>query len=164
MIVGRKHDQATRSKTVSLSPHLPFQHRAVLTMSTSTYIHILNDDVLLHIFTFNADMFCADYSYYFQRMEEWNPYSCHTPLRTARKTSQVCQKWRNLMLDTPSLWAKLINMHELYYLAGNEWWDEVIRRTGEAPLWIQVYSEGSPSKYIKRNLNFELQAFKISRE
>ncbi len=59
----------------------------------STYIDILDDDALLYIFTINANMFLDE-----------------DALVTTCATSLVCRRWRNLMLDTPSLWAKLIDM------------------------------------------------------
>ncbi len=80
----------------------------------------LNDDVLLHIFDLNTDMF-----------------NDKDTLRTARITSQVCRHWRNMMLGTPSLWAKLVDMDEISLIWNGNWRKELIRRSGDAPLWIR---------------------------
>ncbi|KJA15009.1 hypothetical protein HYPSUDRAFT_220222 [Hypholoma sublateritium FD-334 SS-4] len=76
-------------------------------------IHALYDDVLLYIFAFNADMF-AD----------------RQALHNTRIASQGCRQWRNLMLDTPTLWAKLIqvDMDEISKCRTHEWHNELIRR------------------------------------
>lgn len=83
----------------------------------------LNDDALLYIFTINADMF-TDVN----------------ALDTTRITSQVCHTWRNLMFSTPSLWARLIDMNNISYSRSNKWLHELVRRSGDAPLWIRASS------------------------
>ncbi|KDR74849.1 hypothetical protein GALMADRAFT_565168 [Galerina marginata CBS 339.88] len=57
------------------------------------------------------------------------------PMTTARLTSQVCQKWRELIVQSPLIWAKII---DLGLLARNndEWKNEILRRTGETTLCI----------------------------
>lgn len=84
-------------------------------------INTLNDDVLLHIFEFNCDMFTDYYA-----------------LDTTRITSQVCREWRHLMLATPSLWAKLIDVDQISEPQSPEWRNELVRRSGDAPLWIKA--------------------------
>ncbi|KJA24811.1 hypothetical protein HYPSUDRAFT_38481 [Hypholoma sublateritium FD-334 SS-4] len=83
----------------------------------------LNNDVLLSIFTMNADMF-----------------SDERALNTTRIASQVSRQWRDLLLDTPSIWAKLIDMNGIRCAPSYEWGNEVIRRSGFAPLWIKADS------------------------
>lgn len=90
----------------------------------STPIRRINHDVLLYIFTINADMFSDEQALY-----------------TTWITAQVCHKWRSLMLETPSLWAKLIDMDAIYE-SNQEWGDEIIRRRGTAPLCIRANSSG----------------------
>ncbi len=84
-------------------------------------IHTLDQDILLYIFSLNGDMF-----------------SDESALRTTRIASQVCQSWRNLMLATPSLWARLIDMDRLCdpWRVGRI--EELIGRSGSAPLWIRA--------------------------
>lgn len=87
------------------------------------HIHTLNEDILLHIFTLNADMFSdpdAD------------------ALLTTCITSQVCQNWRNLMLAAPLLWAKVIDMDRVFNSGNYEWCDELIRRSGTVPLHLKL--------------------------
>ncbi|KAF4617236.1 hypothetical protein D9613_006201 [Agrocybe pediades] len=56
-------------------------------------------------------------------------------LTTARYTSQVCRRWRQLMLDSPSIWGRLIDLNRFptktFY-----WMQVVMSRSGDAPLWI----------------------------
>ena len=98
-------------------------------------IHTLNYDVLLRIFELNGDMFT-----------ETN----HCTLDTTRMTSQVCQQWRHLMLETPSLWAKLIDVGHITRRRTGEWRTELMERSGDAPLWIRAWksdnSEPEPSQ------------------
>ncbi len=42
------------------------------------------------------------------------------------------------MLDTPSLWAKLIDLDSLQDCTTDEWRNELLRRTGTALLWISA--------------------------
>ncbi|KJA24818.1 hypothetical protein HYPSUDRAFT_38489 [Hypholoma sublateritium FD-334 SS-4] len=100
-------------------------------------IHTLNEDILLYIFTLNADMF-----------------SDTDALLTTCVTSQVCQSWRDLMLATPSLWARLIDMYYISKSLGNEWRDELIRRSGTAPLYIraqEIDRSGNVLRILREN-------------
>jgi len=56
-------------------------------------------------------------------------------LTTARHTSQVCQRWRTMMIHSPSIWGKLIDLDDLGY-STDDWFREVISRAGQALLWI----------------------------
>ena len=93
-------------------------------------IFILNKDILLDIVSMNADMFVDKGA-----------------LNTTRRTSQVCHAWRNVMLTTSSLWARLIDVDCIPYIRSDEWLHELIRRSGNAPLWIRA-STFRPSTYI----------------
>ncbi|KJA24798.1 hypothetical protein HYPSUDRAFT_38459 [Hypholoma sublateritium FD-334 SS-4] len=94
-----------------------------MALRSSPAIHTLNNDVLLHIFAFNADMFADNKALY---------GTCFT--------AQVCSQWRSLMFDTPSLWGKLIDMDEIYCARTLDWGHDLIRRSGAAPLWIKADS------------------------
>ena len=87
----------------------------------SAYIHALDDDALMHIFTLNANMFSDRHA-----------------LRSTRTTSLVCQRWRSLMLNTPSLWARLIDVDRISWAGHYEWRKELMSRTGTALLWIRL--------------------------
>ncbi len=86
-----------------------------------TYIHALNDDALLLIFTINGNMFLDQFA-----------------LHTTRATSLVCRRWRTLMLATPSLWARLLDIDLISFSEHYEWRKELMRRTGTALLWIKI--------------------------
>ncbi|KJA19386.1 hypothetical protein HYPSUDRAFT_893779 [Hypholoma sublateritium FD-334 SS-4] len=88
--------------------------------------HALNDDVLSHIFEFNADMFSDCFA-----------------LLTTRITSQVCPRWRALVLGMPSLWGKLIDIDKICDHRSDKWRNEIIRRSGAAPLWIRSIGDVS---------------------
>ncbi|KAF9560883.1 hypothetical protein CPC08DRAFT_707757 [Agrocybe pediades] len=55
-------------------------------------------------------------------------------LATARYSSQVCQHWRNLNLNSSSIWGRLLDIDSLSMRPS--WMQEVMARTGKAPLWI----------------------------
>lgn len=83
----------------------------------------LNEDILLYIFTLNANMLSHEHA-----------------LDTTRITSQVCRGWRHLMLATSSLWARVIDMDYISYPWSEKWRHELIRRSGDAPLSINANS------------------------
>ncbi|KAF4617623.1 hypothetical protein D9613_006211 [Agrocybe pediades] len=56
-------------------------------------------------------------------------------LTTALCSSQVCQKWRQLMLNSPSIWGRLIDLLDLRYTT-SAWVEEIVSRSQNAPLWI----------------------------
>ncbi len=87
----------------------------------SAPIETLNDDALRHIFAINADIFTESYC-----------------LHTTRLTSHVCRRWRELMLATPSLWAKLFDMDEISQMKNANWRNELVHRSGKAALWIHA--------------------------
>ncbi|KDR79595.1 hypothetical protein GALMADRAFT_137393 [Galerina marginata CBS 339.88] len=87
----------------------------------------LDRDVFLSIINLNADLF-----------------SDPTPLGDTRRASQVCRDWRDMILDAPSLWGKLIDLDDLAH-STEDWRDTVLQRSGNASLWIkatdQIYHE-----------------------
>ncbi|KAF4617235.1 hypothetical protein D9613_006200 [Agrocybe pediades] len=56
-------------------------------------------------------------------------------LTTARYGSQVCRRWRQLMLGSPFIWGRLLDINSFPTKTSN-WIQEVMSRSGEAPLWI----------------------------
>ncbi|KDR72015.1 hypothetical protein GALMADRAFT_159109 [Galerina marginata CBS 339.88] len=79
----------------------------------------LDRDVLLFIFKLNADIFSDENS-----------------LKGTRLASQVCRDWRDAILETPSLWGRLIDLDQLVS-STDDWKAEVLRRSGDASLWIR---------------------------
>ncbi|KDR79596.1 hypothetical protein GALMADRAFT_243693 [Galerina marginata CBS 339.88] len=86
----------------------------------------LHRDVFLSIIKLNADMF-SDPSY-------------PTALSNTRFASQVCRDWRDMILEAPSLWAKLIDLDNFVYFK-DHWWHTVLKRSGNASLWIRATSQ-----------------------
>ncbi|KJA26699.1 hypothetical protein HYPSUDRAFT_282608 [Hypholoma sublateritium FD-334 SS-4] len=90
-------------------------------MDTSP-IHRLGHDLLLEIFEYNADMFVDP-----------------TALDTSLKATQVCLSWRALMLETPWIWGRLIDIDYICRIhASDQWFDELVARAGSAMLWIKM--------------------------
>ncbi|KDR81107.1 hypothetical protein GALMADRAFT_136160 [Galerina marginata CBS 339.88] len=97
---------------------------------TDDYSHAilnLDDDVLWYIFSINADM-------------EHDTEGRIPALFTLRYTSQVCSRWRELTIGSPSLWARILNVN-LLSQTGTDWKEEVIRRTGTALLHVKALSK-----------------------
>ncbi|KDR68839.1 hypothetical protein GALMADRAFT_145873 [Galerina marginata CBS 339.88] len=88
-------------------------------------IHRLDIDVLLYIFNLNANIF--------------SPFE--NPLKTTRFASQVCRLWRSIILTTPSLWGKLLDLDHLC-LYSDELKDVILQRIGpSSSLWIKATSK-----------------------
>lgn len=58
------------------------------------------------------------------------------PLDTTRRSSQVCRRWRSVLLGTSSIWGRLMDWRSLNQEA-DEWRNEVLRRSGTSLLWIK---------------------------
>ncbi|CAA7267809.1 unnamed protein product [Cyclocybe aegerita] len=107
--------------------------------SGASPIRKVDDHLLLHILTFNANM------------EDDPPkkdtdiiyYPEIRALTNIRDASHVCHLWRQTILSSTVLWGRLMDL-DLLILLKEEWRQEVIRRTGEAPLHVRGYqsSEG----------------------
>lgn len=96
----------------------------------SSPVYRLNVDVLLKIFHLNANMFIED-----------------NALTNTRHASQVCRTWRATMLDTPTLWARLIDLDSLHDLITIKWPLELIRRSDQAPLWLKAVNRNSMATF-----------------
>ena len=96
-------------------------------------VHGMPYDLLLEIFKLNANMFTDDEA-----------------LNITRATSQVCRSWRNVMLATPSIWAKLIDLDCVRHLILNKWRNELIRRSATSLLWIKAkkLNDINPGHYL----------------
>ncbi|KAF8900435.1 hypothetical protein CPB84DRAFT_1029131 [Gymnopilus junonius] len=91
----------------------------------------LDEDILWRIFVMNADIYAP--------LEGGQDPVSSSPLTIARRSSQVCQSWRRLLLGSPSIWGRLIHLDHLGQ-SSNLWKHEVLRRTGNAPLYIRGVS------------------------
>ena len=96
-------------------------------------INKLPNDVLFFIFSINADM--TDES-----PQCWDdkklPYRA---LHVTRHTSQVSKYWRTLVLESPTIWARIIDL-ELFRPSLESWREEVLRRCGKCLLSVKGLS------------------------
>ena len=76
----------------------------------------LPEEILEEIFTFRAN-------------------SKPPVLRDVRSISQVCRHWREIVVDCPSLWGRVISLDELNQV-GDDWRTEVLRRAKTSALHI----------------------------
>ncbi|KAF9551910.1 hypothetical protein CPC08DRAFT_309440 [Agrocybe pediades] len=58
------------------------------------------------------------------------------PIVTVRHCSQVCRYWRSIILSSPSMWGRLIDVELLRRTTSDDWMKEVVRRAGGALLWV----------------------------
>ncbi|KAF8908591.1 hypothetical protein CPB84DRAFT_1822121 [Gymnopilus junonius] len=85
----------------------------------------LDLDILWTIFTINADID--------------DPGALNSTLMN----SQVCSSWHNLLLTTPSIWGRLLNL-DVLSKGGNIRPAEILRRSGSSSLWIKADITGAP--------------------
>ncbi|KDR70523.1 hypothetical protein GALMADRAFT_144794 [Galerina marginata CBS 339.88] len=58
-------------------------------------------------------------------------------LTFTRIYSQVCRAWRGAALDSTFIWGKLIDL-DVLDKGADEWRSEVVKRSGDSPLWIKA--------------------------
>ena len=90
----------------------------------------LHRDLLWQIFTIITTL---DLPKIGQRFDTYS--SCPSPLTTAHHISQVCASWRQLIIDSPSLWGNIIDLRSLRQ-ESDTWRNEVLLRTGNSNLSI----------------------------
>ncbi|KAF4618535.1 hypothetical protein D9613_009707 [Agrocybe pediades] len=108
------------------------------TSNERSYISALSDDLLWRLFTlFTIGNF--DNEWIWDCGVRWkNPMQQEPedkPLITLRHVSQVCSRWREIVLSSSSLWANALDFQYLRQQE-NMWREEVIRRTGAALLSV----------------------------
>jgi len=113
----------------------------------------LHHDLLWQIFATNAvlDLRKIGQEFRTYRSESW-----FSPLTTARHTSQVCASWRQLMIDSPSLWSNIVDLESLQQKS-DAWRDEVLLRTGNSDLSIFGRLVGGGRRHAKKFLEILLK-------
>jgi hypothetical protein len=106
----------------------------------------LHHDLLWQIFAINTTL---DLPKIGQNFRTCSPYP--SPLTTARHTSQVCASWRQLIIDSPSLWGNIIDLRSLQQKS-DAWRNEVLIRTGNSDLSIFGNLGGEGRKHMKEFL------------
>jgi len=79
----------------------------------------------------------------------------------ARAASQACRRWREVTLAASDLWGRVLDTHTMPPL----WFEEVLRRSGSAPLTVVSVSTRGPSNdpYSQANIRMLLQPDIINR-
>ncbi|KAF9525606.1 hypothetical protein CPB83DRAFT_859285 [Crepidotus variabilis] len=99
-------------------------------------------DILWRIFLYNAVM---------SRNIEWemglSDPSEPNALLVTRHQSQVCCYWRSIILNSPSIWRRMIHTRLLAQPSGN-WRSEVLRRTQDSPLWVNAIVAGESDGWV----------------
>ncbi|KAF9559305.1 hypothetical protein CPC08DRAFT_527182 [Agrocybe pediades] len=116
-------------------------------------IHKIHDDLLWHIFLLNAnlnDIYTLKAVYQPGQESIRHRYS---PLTITRRTSQVCTRWRHLILRSSSIWGRLIHLDCLDQVT-DQWRMEVLMRSRDAPLEIK----GDTIGYMMEDFFFFLLA------
>lgn len=88
----------------------------------------LSQDILWYIFSLNTfddgDLLDSSHS-----------IDTENYFLTARHTSQVCAKWRSIIVSSSYIWANIINLDHLNQKS-HYWRNEILRRTGNCSLSI----------------------------
>ena len=79
----------------------------------------------------------------------------------ARAASQVCRRWREVTLAASALWGRVLDTHTMPPL----WFEEVLHRSGSAPLIVVSVSTRGPSNdpYSQANIRLLLQPDVLNR-
>lgn len=107
-------------------------HNETLPCANSAHILKLNIDLLWHIFNSIAE------DSFSERVDPWaGPFHKNLkPHGVVRRASQVCGEWRKLILRSPSIWGKVVDLGCLGQ-DNDDWRKEFMMRTGKSLLWIR---------------------------
>ncbi|KAF8894231.1 hypothetical protein CPB84DRAFT_1305892 [Gymnopilus junonius] len=92
----------------------------------------LAQNVLWHIFSMNTHHNLEECV---SPLYDLSPFYRPSSLTITRLTSQVCKRWRELLLSSTSIWASSFDLDCLDQRT-DEWREEVLKRTGKASLSI----------------------------
>ncbi|KAF8955986.1 hypothetical protein BDZ97DRAFT_225026 [Flammula alnicola] len=118
----------------------------------ATPIEKLNVDLLWHIFTMNADMDAPIDSNIPYNARSGTRRVAFSPLTVTWRSSQVCRFWRDIILGSPSLWGRVVDLGVLKYM-DEEWREEMLCRTGTAFLCIK-FLDCDESAFTKFDVEF----------
>ncbi|PPQ69050.1 hypothetical protein CVT26_003759 [Gymnopilus dilepis] len=100
-------------------------------------IYKLDYDILWTIFCLNANMDSA---------ESCSASPTHSAFDATLYSSQVCRVWRDILLDSPTIWGNALCIDRLTNLK-DEGRKEILKRTGVAVLCLRGRLGGSPESY-----------------
>ncbi|KDR69387.1 hypothetical protein GALMADRAFT_160420 [Galerina marginata CBS 339.88] len=121
------------------------QHDGGPDPNSNVPIFRLDSDILWRIFALNADL----EGFTTSTGRDNNSHKLH-PLNVTRYSSQVCYRWRKLIIGFSSIWAGLIDLDLLNAQAHENWMNEVMRRTGQSLLSVIGYKELGPHPGAKK--------------
>jgi len=107
--------------------------------SNNSPIFKLPEDLVWRIFLFNADLndeMPVDFGRSLAAPLGQDPGFITNGLTVTRWTSQVCQSWRSLILNSTAIWGRLIDLNTLRH-PSRMWTTEVLKRTGNALLDVK---------------------------
>ncbi|PPR06705.1 hypothetical protein CVT26_001371 [Gymnopilus dilepis] len=98
------------------------------------FISTLLEDVLWRIFLVIVSRTedAPSRTYEYDAPSGWD----NRPVNVTWRCAQVCHRWRELLLNAPSLWGRLIDL-DAFSSMGSRQKDEIMRRTGESPLIVK---------------------------
>ncbi|KAH9484575.1 hypothetical protein JR316_0004057 [Psilocybe cubensis] len=103
---------------------------------TDTPINKLSTEILVNIFSLNGHADACYIDLINTAIDDIVPTPEHeAALTVTRSSSQVCHHWREILLDSPKIWATSLDLHCLDQ-ASDEWRNEVLRRTGNRLLTV----------------------------
>ena len=132
-----------------MTEHLADESLAVANDNTldlipdNTTIADLPNELLEEIFMFNS----------------LHNFQClHNPGQTIRRTSQVCRRWRTIALNTPVIWAHIVDLE-----SRSRWIEVVLDRARSVPLDLifpsitrDLMDESWAPNMLRNSLSFEM--------
>ena len=98
-------------------------------------IHKISDDILYEIFFLNT---CKEVEFWDPfGHSDWRKTKLRSPLLNIRRASQVCRAWRDILLCSPSIWARCMEI-DAFGQKHDNWRNLMLNRIGQSPLSIMV--------------------------
>ena len=129
-------------------PHTVHERQAV-EVAPPIHNFTLHRDILWNIFMLNADMDAPTNPDLQYSSVGGTRQFVFSPLTVLRCSSQVCRSWREIILEAPSLWSRVIDL-DILRISPLKWREEVMERTGDAPLHVKgrVYESGDQNLFV----------------
>ncbi|PPQ72538.1 LOW QUALITY PROTEIN: hypothetical protein CVT26_004016 [Gymnopilus dilepis] len=122
-------DTSSSEGLAPLSPSVDYHHNP-------SPISKIGRDLLWSIFLINADH--SDDPPYFRTATYRDPwFPMNHALVVTWRSAQVCRLWRNILLHSPSVWGRNIDLDLLQGPEDRAWADEVLRRSGQSLLHVK---------------------------
>ena len=96
-------------------------------------ITLLSNEILGYIFELNSDM--GDDDAYEKNTNSGDP---SIAFLTLLRSSRVCLLWRDYIINSPSLWGRVVNLNSFTARVRPQQWETLMSRTGNAPLHLRA--------------------------